>query len=163
MRVVDMMLDEYLHEAAQTRKVLERIPTDKATFAPHEKSMTMANLAVHVVDLASWTTMTLTTTELDVAGGYAMPTFTTTEALLGIFDKNVEDAKNALMSAHDEELGVTWTLRAGSHVILAMPRGQCLRSMCFNHTVHHRGQLSVYLRLVGVPVPGMYGPSADEA
>ena len=163
MRIVDVMLGEYLHEAAQTRKVLERIPTDKATFAPHEKSMTMAKLAVHVVDLASWTTMTLTTTELDVQGGYEMPTFTTTAALLEIFDKNVEDGKNALMAANDEQLGVTWTLRAGDHVILAMPRGQCVRSMCFNHTVHHRGQLSVYLRLVGVPVPGMYGPSADES
>lgn len=162
MRIVDIMLGEYLHEAAQTRKVLERIPADKATFAPHEKSMTLAKLAVHVADLASWTSMTLNTTELDLAGGYEMPTFTTTEALLELFDKNVEGGKQALMAATDEQLGVTWTLKSGAHVILAMPRGQCVRSMCFNHTVHHRGQLSVYLRLVGVPVPGMYGPSADE-
>ncbi|MEO7361423.1 MAG: DinB family protein [Gemmatimonadaceae bacterium] len=162
MRIVDIMLGEYVHEAAQTRKVLERIPTDKAAFTPHEKSMTMGKLAVHVADLASWTTMTLTTTELDMAGGYTMPTFTTTDALLDMFDRNVEAGKMALMAANDEQLGVIWTLKSGEHVLLAMPRGQCLRSMCFNHTVHHRGQLSVYLRLIGVPVPGMYGPSADE-
>ncbi|MEP6832442.1 MAG: DinB family protein [Gemmatimonas sp.] len=162
MRIVDIMQGEYLHEAAQTRKVLERIPADKATYAPHEKSMTMGKLASHVADLASWTAITLNSTELDLAGGYVTPPFTTTEALLEMFDKNVENSKQALMSASDEQLGVTWTLRAGDHVIMSMPRGQVLRSLCFNHVVHHRGQLSVYLRLVGVPVPGMYGPSADE-
>ena len=162
MRMVDILLGEYTHEAAQTRKVLERIPADKRTFAPHEKSMTMEKLASHVADLASWTAFTLNSTELDLAGGYTTPPFTTTEALLELFDKNVEASKQALAAATDEQLGVTWTLKAGPQVLVAMPRGQILRSLCFNHVVHHRGQLSVYLRLVGVPVPGMYGPSADE-
>lgn len=162
MRIVDILLGEYLHEAAQTRKVLERIPADKASFAPHEKSMTMEKLATHVADLASWTGYTLTTTELDLAGGYVTPPFTTTEALLALFDKNVESSKQALMAASDEQLGVTWSLKMGPQTLLAMPRGQILRSLCFNHVVHHRGQLTVYLRLIGVPVPGMYGPSADE-
>lgn len=162
MRILDMLLGEYTHEASQTRKVLERIPMDKIDFKPHDKSMTLGKLTAHVSDLAGWTGLTLTTTELDLAGGYVTPPFSTTDELLAIFDKNVETTTKALQAATDEALGVNWTLRAGSHVILTMPRGQCIRSLCFNHTVHHRGQLSVYLRLVGVPVPGMYGPSADE-
>ena len=162
MRIVDMLLGEFTHEAAQTRKVLERIPFDKVEYRPHEKSMTLGKLAAHVADLTSWTALVLTATELDLAGGYVTPPFASTEELLSIFDKHVETTKAALAGATDEELGVTWTLRAGSHVIMAMPRGQMVRGMCFNHIVHHRGQLSVYLRLVDVPVPGMYGPSADE-
>ena len=162
MRIVDIMLGEYTHEAASTRKVLERIPADKSEWTPHEKSMSLKRLAVHVVDLASWTTMTLTTTELNFANGYKMPEFSTTEALLAVFDENVKNAQQALGAAKDEDLEVIWSLKNGDQVYLAMPRGQCLRSMCFNHTVHHRAQLTVYLRLLGIPVPGMYGPSADE-
>ncbi|MEP6763238.1 MAG: DinB family protein [Gemmatimonadaceae bacterium] len=162
MRIVDIMLGEYTHEAASTRKILERVPADKGDWKPHEKSMSLSQLAVHLMDLAKWTAMTVETTELNFADGYQMPAFTTTEALLAEFDKNVGASKAALMKATDEDLEVVWSLKNGGHTILAMPRGQCLRSMCFNHTVHHRGQLSVYLRLVGVPVPGMYGPSADE-
>ena len=162
MRIVDIMLGEYTHEAANTRKVLERIPADKADWTPHEKSMSLQRLAVHVADLANWTPMTLNTTELDMAGGYQMPVFSNTQALLAVFDENVERGKQAFLAATDEDLAVTWSLKNGEQTILAMPRGQCLRSMCFNHTVHHRAQLTVYLRLLGVPVPGMYGPSADE-
>lgn len=162
MRIVDILLGEYTYEAAQTRKVLERVPEDKSDWKPHEKSMALGRLAVHVADLASWTTLTLTATELDLAGGWSLPPFTTTDELLAMFDRNVEAGKEALMAAKDEELGVMWTLRMGSQVLLTMPRGQCVRSMCYNHVVHHRGQLTVYLRLLDVPVPGMYGPSADE-
>ncbi|MEP6781119.1 MAG: DinB family protein [Gemmatimonadaceae bacterium] len=162
MRIVDIMLGEFTHEAANTRKVLERIPADKADWKPHEKSMSLKQLATHVSDLTKWTGMTLTTTELNFADGYKLPPFTTTEALLAEFDQNVETSKAALIKATDDDLGVTWALKNGGHTIMAMPRGQILRSMCFNHTVHHRGQLCVYLRLLGVPVPGLYGPSADE-
>lgn len=162
MRILDMLLGEFTYEASQTRKVLERIPMDKVDFKPHDKSMTLGKLTSHISDLARWTGMVLDATELDLAGGYVTPPFATTEELLAIFDKNVEMTTKSLQASTDEALGVMWTLRAGSHVILTMPRGQCVRSLCFNHTVHHRGQLSVYLRLVGVPVPGMYGPSADE-
>ena len=162
MRLVDIMLGEYTQEAAQTRKVLERVPIEKGEWKPHEKSMSLSFLAGHVADLASWTPMVLTTTELNFESGYAQPTFTSTEELLAIFDKNVEAGKQALAAAKDEDLPVNWTLRAGEQVYFTMPRGQCIRGMCFNHVVHHRGQLTVYLRLLGVPVPGMYGPSADE-
>ena len=154
MRIVDILLGEFMHEAAQTRKMLERIPADTAAFVPHEKSMPMGKLVTHVADLASWTALTLNGTELDLAGGYVTPPFTTTEALLAFFDKNVEDSKQALMAATDDQLEVTWTLRAGPQVLLAMPRGQILRNMCYNHTVHHRGQLMVLQRLMGI-VPHM--------
>lgn len=164
MRMVDILLGEFLYEASQTRKVLERIPSDKGDFKPHDKSMTLAKLASHIADLANWTGYTLNSTELDLGadGGYTWEQFSSTERLLELFDKNVAATKASFESATEEQLGVNWTLRAGSHVIVTMPRGQIIRSLCFNHTVHHRGQLTVYLRLVGVPVPGMYGPSADE-
>lgn len=162
MRILDMLAGEFTHEASQTRKVLERVPMDKLDFKPHEKSMTLQKLTAHVSDLAAWTGMVLSAPELDLAGGYVTPPFASPEELLAIFDKNVSATNAALQAATDEGLGEMWTLRAGSHVILTMPKGQCVRSLCFNHTIHHRGQLSVYLRLVGVPVPGMYGPSADE-
>lgn len=161
MRIVDIMLGEFTHEAANTRKVLERVPVGQTDWKPHEKSMSLGKLAGHVADLAAWPGAVLTTTELDIAG-YKGPEFASTEELLAIFDKNVEQSKQAIMAAKDEELGTMWALKAGSHTILSMPRGQCVRGLCFNHVVHHRGQLTVYLRLVGVPVPGMYGPSADE-
>lgn len=161
MRILDIMLGEFTHEAAQTRKVLERVPFDKVDYKPHEKSMTLGKLAGHVSDLTGWTGFVLGSTELDVTG-YKSPEPGSTEELLAIFDKNVESTKQAIAAAKDEDLGVEWKLVAGSHVIMAMPRGQIMRGMCFNHTVHHRGQLIVYLRLVGVPVPGLYGPSADE-
>ncbi|MEO7083544.1 MAG: DinB family protein [Gemmatimonadaceae bacterium] len=162
MRITDIMLAEFTHEAAQTRKVLERVPADQKDWKPHEKSMTLGRLASHIADMPNWTPLTLNANELDLASGYNMAPFTTTEAMLAAYDANVEKAKAALRNFKDEDLATTWTLRNGEHVILAMPKGQCLRSMCFNHNVHHRGQLSVYLRLLGVPVPGMYGPSADE-
>ncbi|MEO7359439.1 MAG: DinB family protein [Gemmatimonadaceae bacterium] len=162
MRIVEMLQGEFTNEAAQTRKVLERIPFDKVDYKPHEKSMTLGKLAGHVADLTGWTGLVMTATELDLGGGYVTPPFSSIEELLSMFDTHVEATKAALMAANDEELGVNWTLRAGSHVIMTMPRGQIVRGMCFNHIVHHRGQLTVYLRLIGVPVPGLYGPSADE-
>lgn len=161
MRILDIMLGEFTQEAAQTRKVLERIPFDKADFKPHEKSMTLGRLANHVTDLCGWTGFVLESGELDVAG-YKSPEVTSTEELLALFDKNVAYTTAAIKAAKDEDLAVNWVLKAGSHVIMTLPRGQIMRGMCFNHTVHHRGQLTVYLRLVGVPVPGLYGPSADE-
>ncbi len=156
-------LAELEHEAANTRKVLERIPADKAEFTPHPKSFTLGKLATHLADMHSWIAVTVNTTELDFASGNYVPeALTTAEALTAVFDKHVADGKTALASTNDEALSQPWTLRNGEHHIFTMPRSACLRSFVFNHIVHHRAQLVVYLRLLDVPVPGLYGPSADE-
>lgn len=155
-------LGELEHEAAQTRRVLALVPADQADYKPHPKSLAIGKLAAHVVDMHNWIAVTVNTTELDFAKGYQTPPFTTTEELVSRFDTIVSEAKAALAATNDEALGETWTLRAGEQVFLAMPRVQCLRTMVFNHIVHHRAQLIVYLRLLNVPVPGLYGPSADE-
>lgn len=155
-------LAELEHEAANTRKLLALVPADQADFKPHPKSFSLGKLAAHVADMHNWVAITVNTTELDFAKGYEIPPFTTAEELTARLDTIVAEGKAALAATNDEALGETWTLRAGDHVLLAMPRAQCLRSMVFNHIIHHRAQLTVYLRLLDIPVPGLYGPSADE-
>jgi uncharacterized damage-inducible protein DinB len=155
-------LAELEHEAANTRRVLALVPADQADFKPHPKSFSLGKLAAHVADMHNWVAATVNTTELDFAKGYETPPFTTSEELTARLDKSVEDGKAALMATDDAALAETWTLRAGDHVLMAMPRTQMLRSMVLNHIVHHRAQLTVYLRLLDIPVPGLYGPSADE-
>ena len=162
MSINHAFLGELAHEAAQTRRVLALVPADQADYRPHPKSFSLGKLAAHVVDMHTWIAVTVNTTELDFAKGYEVPPFTTTEELVSRFDTIVAEGKAALAATNDEALGETWTLRAGEQVFLAMPRVQCLRTMVFNHIVHHRAQLVVYLRLLDVPVPGLYGPSADE-
>ncbi len=162
MGINQAFLGELEHEAAQTRRVLALVPADHADFKPHPKSFSLGKLAAHVADMHNWIAVTVNTTELDFAEGYEVPPFTTTAELTSRFDTIVEEGKAALAATNDQALGETWTLRAGEQVFLAMPRVQCLRTMVFNHIVHHRAQLIVYLRLLDVPVPGLYGPSADE-
>jgi uncharacterized damage-inducible protein DinB len=152
------------HELANTRRVLERLPEAQFAWKPHEKSMSLGRLASHVVELVRWQTMTLQTEELDL-GGTPPPSTegpTSRDALLGTFDANVAALKEALAKASEPELRQVWTLRLGEKVLLRMPRLSVLRTMCLNHMINHRAQLSVYLRLLGVPVPAIYGPSADE-
>jgi uncharacterized damage-inducible protein DinB len=150
-------------ETATTRKCLERIPADKFDYKPHEKSMTMGRLAVHVAEMTGWVIETVNKTELDFATiDYKPFEPQTTDELVGFLDKITADAIEALKNASDEALMENWTLRNGEQVYFTMPRIQVLRGMVFNHIVHHRGQLSVYLRLNDIPVPAMYGPSADE-
>lgn len=158
------LIAELKSEAAKTRKMLALVPiADKADWVPHTKSMKLGRLALHVAELAGWTGMTITTDELDFAKGYTpTPTPATTEELLAILDKNVEMSLKALENADDELLAKPWTLRSGDHVYFTLPKKVVIRDMCYNHVVHHRGQLSVYLRLLNIPIPGMYGPSADE-
>ena len=155
-------LGELEHEAAQTRRVLALVPADQADFKPHPKSFTLGKLASHVADMHTWIAITVNTTELDFAKGYAIPPFSTPEELTSRLDSIVAEGKAALAATNDEALAETWTLRSGDQVFLAMPRIQCLRTMVFNHIVHHRAQIVVYLRLLDIPVPGLYGPSADE-
>jgi uncharacterized damage-inducible protein DinB len=158
-------LMEFKHETAKTRKMLERVPFENPTWKPHEKSTPLVNLANHITRVISWTDRVLGREEFDMAAPNAFPAVVLpkdNKELLDSFDKNVATATKALENASDEALMKPWTFRAGDKVIFTMPRATVLREMAFNHQVHHRGQLSVYLRELNVPVPGMYGPSADE-
>jgi uncharacterized damage-inducible protein DinB len=165
MSIAQSLLPEFDHEMTTTRSLLERVPEDKASWQPHKKSMTMGRLAMHLADLPKWTTMTLTTTELDVnppgGAGFAATPFESRRALLSEFDANVKAARSAIAGASDAEMFVPWSLKDAGQVTLTMPRAAVLRSFVMNHVVHHRGQLSVYLRLNEVPLPMIYGPTAD--
>lgn len=161
---IDTFVAELEHEAAITRRLLERVPDDRLDFKPHEKSMTLARLSGHIAEMPLWGTMTLTADELDLSAPSDLESFVAPgrEELLARFDREVETFRGAARGRTDAELGEDWTLRQGERVLLAMPRAAVLRSWVLNHLVHHRGQLSVYLRLLDVPVPAIYGPSADE-
>jgi uncharacterized damage-inducible protein DinB len=156
---------ELKHEAGNTRKMLERVPFDKATWKPHEKSTNLLSLATHVARVPMWVSRVITMNEFDMAVPGAFPKYepyTDVKQLLEHFDHNVAEATKNLEAATDESLLKEWIFRAGPQVIFKLPRIAAVRDMGMSHHIHHRGQLSVYLRLLGVPVPGMYGPSADE-
>ena len=160
----DALLPEFDQEAATTRRVLERIPDDKFSFKPHPKSMDMASLATHVCELTNWTPETIGKDSVDLAAfDPSQRKIAASRAeLLDMFDKAVVNARTALAKAEDAQLMQPWSLKSGDQVFFTMPKVAVLRSFVFNHTVHHRAQLSVYLRLNDIPVPAMYGPSADE-
>jgi uncharacterized damage-inducible protein DinB len=166
MTMRDIILPEFDHEMANTRRTLERIPDNKFSWKPHDKSFTMQDLASHLANMPTWTGITLTQDSFDVAppGGEPtrMPQAKTTAELLETFDKNVADARQVIEAVTDEDLQKPWTLLAGGKEVLTMPRAMVLRSFILNHNVHHRGQLTVYLRLNDLPVPAIYGSSADE-
>jgi uncharacterized damage-inducible protein DinB len=158
------LIAEYKQEIAQTRKMLERIPFDRYNWKPHEKSSEVGRLAVHVAELPGWISLMLRTEELDLANMDYKPTpVNSTEEILQLLDKKAAEAITALEGAKDEDFMQSWTLKKGGHELFKLPKVAVIRSMAMNHLIHHRGQLSVYLRLLNVPVPGMYGPSADEA
>ena len=154
---------EFDHECAGTRKMLERVPEDKLTWKPHEKSMSLAQLTGHIAEMPGWAGSVMSAEELDFAKmeGY-QPTVPETKAeLLEAFDKSVASFRQAMEDHADEDFFVTWTMRNGEHVIAEMPRVSAIRGFVLSHTYHHRGQLSVYLRLLDVPLPKVYGPTAD--
>ena len=157
-------INEIKHEAAGTRKVLERVPLDKLSWKPHDKSTDLQRLAKHVASIYSWVSRALTTDEMDFAKGRPapVPDFKTTEELLAILDNNVAQAIKDLEAAAPETFMQMWTMREGEKIYLTIPKAAVIRNMALNHAVHHRGQLSVYLRLLNVPLPGLYGPTADE-
>ncbi len=167
MAISESMLPEFDHEMAGTRKTLERVPEDKFGWKPHEKSFSMGNLAGHLANMPTWTVFTIDTDELDIAPPGAPPYREepprSSKELLEKFDKNVAEARAALAAASDEHLLKPWSLLSGGNVVLTMPRVAVLRSFIMNHNIHHRAQLGVYLRLNDIPVPSLYGPSADEA
>jgi uncharacterized damage-inducible protein DinB len=158
--IAGSLLPEFDHEMATTRKVLERVPSAKGAWRPHPKSFPLGHLAQLVARMPGWITLTLRQTELDLAT-YPGYTLETTLVLLAEFDRNVREARAALAATSDADLAANWTLRNGERVFMTMPRGPVVRTH-INHLVHHRGQLSVYLRLLDVPVPSIYGPTADE-
>jgi len=168
MKISDALLPEFDQEMASTRKVLERCPESKFGWRPHTKSWTMAELATHVANLPDWANETLKKESLDYAPAdgsqpYKRAAARSSQELLADFDKNVVSARAAIAETSDEGYAKLWTLLAAGEKIFSIPRIAVLRSFVFNHLIHHRGQLSVYLRLNDVPVPGLYGPSADEA
>jgi uncharacterized damage-inducible protein DinB len=159
---------ELKFESDKTRKVLERIPMDKADWKPHAKSMSIGRLSTHTAELFDFITTILTTDELNFATrDYKPHTAANSEELLSIADTKLREALKALEAADDAEFDKMWTMRNGDHIIFTMPiftmpKKVAIRNLAFNHQYHHRGQLTVYLRLLDVPVPGVYGPSADE-
>jgi uncharacterized damage-inducible protein DinB len=167
MGIAETLLPEFDQEMANTRKVLERVPDDKWNWKPHEKSGTTGWLAGHVGTVPEWLTMVLTSESLDYAPvdgpSYTPPKIENNKQLLAAFDKGAAEARAALTKAGDKDFAVNWTLLGGGQKIFTMPRAECIRSMVMNHLIHHRAQLTVYLRLLNVPVPGLYGPSADES
>ena len=163
MSINTALLAELRHESPNTRKILERVPTDKLAWRPHEKSMTIGRLATHLAEIPIWINRTVNEPEFDFAtANLSYASKESTEAILQLFDERLAEATKILESASDENLNERWSLRRGEHVYFTVPRKINIRNFAFNHGYHHRGQLSVYLRLLDIPVPGMYGPSADE-
>ncbi|QKZ11407.1 DinB family protein [Spirosoma sp. KUDC1026] len=160
--IIPLLQKEFDQEAITTRKMLERIPDDKYDWQPHPKSMTIRQLATHIADLPSWTHLALTTDGLDFAvTPYSPPAIDSTATLLTFLDESQTKGRGALAEATDDELLPTWTLRYGDQILSVSSTGEMIR-MSFSQVVHHRAQLGVYLRLLDIPIPGSYGPSADE-
>jgi uncharacterized damage-inducible protein DinB len=166
MAIKDGLLPEYDHEMATTRRLLERVPEQDFAWKPHEKSMTLGQLAGHIANLPYWCSATIGTPVLDLAGigdqARPEPPVSTAE-MLREFDSRVAAARTALAGCGDGEMLAPWTLKNGGQEIFTLPRVAAIRSFVMNHLIHHRGQLSVYLRLRNVPLPSIYGPTADEA
>lgn len=157
------LIPELDQEMGKTRETLSRLPDESFDFRPHEKSWTAAELATHIASVPTWITMTLATSEFDLAEPFDAPARAeSTAELLERFDENVAVARRALAEASAEALAEPWSLRTGEDVMFTLPRGAVIRVMILNHMIHHRGQFTVYLRMVGAPVPSLYGPSADE-
>jgi uncharacterized damage-inducible protein DinB len=154
-------LQEFEHEAKTTRRVLERVPTDKLAWKPHPKSMSLGELALHVAASPTVVSGWCTQAETNFTGEKT-PQPTTTDEILAAHDTGVGKVRDALNQVGDEGLKAMWTAKAGGATLMALPKQTLVRSLVLNHWIHHRGQLSVYLRLIDVAVPPIYGPSADE-
>jgi uncharacterized damage-inducible protein DinB len=165
MTLAQTLLPEFDQEMASTRKLLALVPKARTGWKPHPKSWSLADLSVHVANLPVWAVLTMKSSELDLAppGGKAFqsPTFSSTDATVKTFDANAAQARAAIAAASDADLLAPWTLKKGGVTMFTLPRAACLRSFVMNHLIHHRGQLTVYLRLCDVPLPPIYGPTAD--
>jgi uncharacterized damage-inducible protein DinB len=165
MSIAESMLPEFDHETATTRMLLERVPEHKADWKPHPKSMSLGQLAMHIATIPAWSPVTLRQTSFDTnpPGGqkYTPPVFESIAHMLRRYDEGVGAARAMLAATSDAEFMVLWTLKNGGKSVFSMPRAGVFRSFILNHAVHHRGQLTVYLRLCDVPLPNIYGPTAD--
>ena len=163
MKLIDSLITEFDHEAQTTRKHLERLPEDKLDWRPHEKSFTAGGLAAHITEMVSWADAILNQDELDFDPASYRPYRATSVAdLLKTFDDNVAKGKQALAGASDETLRQPWSFKIMGRVRFEKSKADVFRDFALSHVIHHRGQFSVYLRLLNLPVPGSYGPSADE-
>ena len=164
MAIKDAFIAELKHESSLTKKMLEKVPMDKKDWRPHERSMTLGRLATHVAENLHWIPDIIHIDDFDFMKDYNFKPVTaaSSEELLQIFQTNLDKAIGDLSSMTDDDLNKTWTIRRGEQVMSSTPKKVAIRGWAFSHMIHHRGQLSVYLRLLDVPVPGMYGPSADE-
>jgi uncharacterized damage-inducible protein DinB len=167
MTIAEVLLQDYDIEISNTRRTLERVPEDKPDYAPHEKSMKMGKLAMHCATMPLFGVYIMEDEGMNLADPnpkrkHADLTFTTREAALARLDESAAQCRNALSSASDEHLSALWKFGFGEHIISNGPRSLAFRQMCFDHMIHHTAQLGVYLRMLDVPVPALYGPSADE-
>ncbi|MCB2229760.1 DinB family protein [bacterium] len=166
MSISQALLGEFDHEMASTRRALERVPDARMGWKPHEKSYTMQDLASHIANIPGWTAMTLNEDSFDVApkDGEPMqtPKANLAAELVSMFDQNVKEAREALVACSDDQFMKPWSLLAGGEAMFTMPRVAVMRGFIMNHLIHHRAQLTVYLRMNDIPVPAIYGPSADE-
>jgi uncharacterized damage-inducible protein DinB len=165
--IVDALLPEFDQEMANTRKVLDRLADDRLDFKPHPKSWTMRDLATHLVTIPDWLKDTIEKDDFDYAPPgappYQPPRFESKAAIIKHFDEAIANARASLAGASDEKMMANWSLLGGGQVIFTMPRSTIVRSFVMNHLIHHRAQLGIYLRLNDIPVPAMYGPTADES
>ncbi len=161
MSMIAALLQEFENEAGTTRRVLERVPSDKLAWQPHPKSMSLGVLALHVAAspgvICGWAAQDVTQFKGDPS-----PAPASTEEILAAHDRSVKTTKDILGTLGDEGLKGMWSAKAGDNTLMTMPKAALVRAIVMNHWIHHRGQLSVYLRLLDVPVPSIYGPSADE-
>ena len=156
------ILPEFDQEMKNTRKILECVPDGKMDYKPHPKSMSIAQVATHIADMAGWAGPAVDLDVLDIPSDYKPHIARSRAELLQIFDKNVAESRPKIEATSDEKWQQTWKLKFGGHEVISMPRAAVLRGAILNHIIHHRAQLGVFLRLNDVAIPGMYGPSADE-
>ncbi len=157
------LLPEFDQEIAKTRKMLALIPNERLDYSPHEKSWTLRRLGEHVANIPTWTAPTFQTDELDIAQPFELVKAENVDAILAAFDKAAAEARVALENVSADTFQEPWTLKAGDRVHFTLPKGVVFRKFVLNHLIHHRAQVGLYLRMCDVAIPGMYGPSADEA
>ncbi len=162
MALTDALLPEFDHEMTVTRTLLDRVPDGVFDWKPHPKSMSLGQLAQHVATMPLWGLVTLTQPSFDLAANPPLAPCTTRADVLRLFDTHVAQARAALVGISDAALLTPWSLQQGGHTIFSMPKAGVWRTFVLSHLIHHRGQLSVYLRMHDVPLPAMYGPTADE-
>lgn len=163
MAIVDALLPEFDHEMTTTRKVLERVPEDQPGWKPHPTSTSLGDLATHVATIPLWGEMTLNRDELDLGGAGRAEAAKSRAELLATFDKNAAGTRAALTGKTDAEMMAPWSLKNSGKTVFTMPKAVVWRSFVMSHLIHHRAQVAVYLRMLEVPVPSIYGPSGDEA